>query len=314
MGRAYGSRAQLLGKTESVYGTAPSGNWAKLGFISSNLGSEQGLIASEVLGYGRDPISPFQDVINHGGDIVIPVDVRNIGFWLTGLLGLATDTGASDPYTHTFSSGGASLPSRALEIGMPEVPAYFVHTGVLVGSMAFSFARSGAAQCTVNLLGQKETRGGSTSGGTPTVATYTPFSQFQGAIKKDGSALANVTAATLTYANGLEAVPAIRSDGLIDGIDPAMASCNGTIDARFADTTLLAAAESSTTCSIELSYTISANRKLTLLVNQVRLPKPKIAVAGPGGIQASFAWQGFQIAGSSAMLTATLINDVSAYS
>ncbi|MFO1058492.1 MAG: phage tail tube protein [Dongiaceae bacterium] len=91
------------------------------------------------------------------------------------------------------------------------------------------------------------------------------------------------------------------------------ANCSGTIDARFGVTTLLAAAEANTTCSIELSYTISASSKLTLLVNQVKLPKPKIGVAGPGGIQASFAWQGFQCAGSSAMLTAMLINDVAAY-
>lgn len=313
MARAYGSRAQLLGKTESVYGTAPSGNWAKLGFISANIGSEQGLIESPVLGYGRDPIEPFQDVINDSGDIVVPVDVRNIGFWLTGLLGAAADTGSGDPYTHVFSSAATSLPSRALEIGMPEPAQYFVQTGALVNSMAFAFSRSGAAQATVNLLAQKETRGGSTSGGTPTVATYTPFSQFQGAIKKDGSALTNVTGATLLYANSLDGVPGIRSDGLIDGIDPGMAACSGTIEARFADATLLAAAEDSTTCSIELSYTIGATRKLTLLVNQVRLTKPKIPVQGPGGIQASFAWQGFQIPGGTAMLTATLINDVESY-
>ncbi len=56
-------------------------------FNRCSLGSEQGLIDDPVLGYGRDPRAPLQDVINDEGDIVVPVDPRYLGFWLTGLLG-----------------------------------------------------------------------------------------------------------------------------------------------------------------------------------------------------------------------------------
>src|SRR5262245_13193274 len=36
---------------------------------------------------GRDPLAPLQDVINDEGDIIVPVDPRYLGLWLTGLFG-----------------------------------------------------------------------------------------------------------------------------------------------------------------------------------------------------------------------------------
>jgi hypothetical protein len=55
MARAYGANAQLLGKFETVYGTPPTGNFIKFPFVSSDLGSEQGLIASDLLAKAATP-------------------------------------------------------------------------------------------------------------------------------------------------------------------------------------------------------------------------------------------------------------------
>ena len=41
--------------------------------MSCSLGSEQGLIASDLLGYGRDPLPPIRDVITDTGEIVVPI-------------------------------------------------------------------------------------------------------------------------------------------------------------------------------------------------------------------------------------------------
>ena len=54
MARAIGANAQLLAKVETTYGTAPGGPYARLPFISCDLGSEQPLEANDVLGLGRD--------------------------------------------------------------------------------------------------------------------------------------------------------------------------------------------------------------------------------------------------------------------
>ena len=87
MARAYGANASLLAAFEPTYGNTPTGDFGKIPFVSTTLGSEQGLIANDLIGLGRDPSAPIRDVIKVEGDIVIPIDLRNIGMWLKALLG-----------------------------------------------------------------------------------------------------------------------------------------------------------------------------------------------------------------------------------
>ena len=61
---------------------------------------------------------------------------------------------------------------------------------------------------------------------------------------------------------------------------------------RFADTTLIDFAACGTPVDLELAYTLSAQSKLVLTAHEVYLPKPKLAVEGPGGVQASFDFRG----------------------
>lgn len=312
MARAYGANAQLLGKFETVYGTPPSGNYIKFPFVSSDLGSEQGLIASDLLGQGRDPSQPIRDVIRVEGNVVVPVDLRNFGHWLKALFGAPTTTGTG-PYTHTFVSGAASLPSLALEVGMPEVPIFFMESGVRVNSAQLSFARSGAANATLNCIAQGESDATTTGGGTPTTATLTRFNQFQGSIKKDGLQLGNVTGAQLTYTNNLERIETIRSDGKIDGADPTIAALTGNIEVRFADTALIDAATDNTPMELAFAYIIDADKSLTFTAHEVYLPKPKLAISGPGGVQATFDWQAAKATSPARMLTVVLKNDVASY-
>jgi hypothetical protein len=51
---------------------------------------------------------------------------------------------------------------------MPKVPAFFVHAGVKLTSIALEFTRSGPAAATISAIAQGETRFGTTQGGTPT--------------------------------------------------------------------------------------------------------------------------------------------------
>lgn len=312
MARSYGANAQLLGKFETVYGTPPTGNYIKFPFVSCDLGSEQGLIASDLLGQGRDPSQPIRDVIRVEGNVVVPVDLRNFGHWLKTLLGAPTTTG-SGPYIHTFVSGASSLPSISLEVGMPEVPIFFMEAGIRTNSAQLNFARSGAANATLNCIAQGEAKATTTGGGTPTVASLTRFNQFQGSIKKDGVQLGNVTGAQLTYSNNLERIETIRSDGKIDGADPTIAALTGNIEVRFADTTLIDAATDNTPLELAFAYTIDADKSLTFTAHEVYLPKPKLAISGPGGVQATFDWQAAKATSPARMLTVVLKNDVASY-
>lgn len=212
---------------------------------------------------------------------------------------------------HEFVSGKTSLPSYSVEIGMPNIPAFFMHTGVVINSLALDFQRSGAAAATINAIAQAEKRFGATLGGTPQTLTFSRISQFQGSVRSGGQLIGNLTAASVTYTNNMERIETIRDDGLIDGADPTVAALTGTIEVRFADTTLIDKAIAGTAVDLEFSYTLNAGLILKLLAHEVYLPKPKTSVDGPGGIQASFDFQGAFNTAQGRMLTVHLINDQS---
>jgi hypothetical protein len=92
MARARGANAVMALAFESEYGTPPSSGFYKVPFVSSQLGDKQDLVSSDLLGDGRDPSAPALDVINNEGDVVVPVDLRNFGFWLKLLCGAPTTT------------------------------------------------------------------------------------------------------------------------------------------------------------------------------------------------------------------------------
>ncbi|OHC75189.1 MAG: hypothetical protein A3G18_09765 [Rhodospirillales bacterium RIFCSPLOWO2_12_FULL_58_28] len=314
MSRAYGANALLLAAFETVYGVSPATGFVRFPFVSSSLGSEQGLIDSDILGQGRDPAAPSRDVIKVEGDIVAPVDLRYFGHWLKALLGAPTTTGVMPgPFIHEFGSGAMTLPSMSVEVGMPEVPAFFLIGGVRVNSMQLNFQRSGHANATFNAIGQGEARNAASQGGIPGGMDLKRFGQFQGQVKLDGSALANLTGANLTYSNNLERIETIRSDGRIDGADPTIAALTGAIEVRFADTALLDTATSGDPVTLEFAYVISADEKLVIGAYEVYLPKPKRAISGPGGVQAGFDWRAANNTVAGRMMTVTLTNDVEAY-
>ena len=70
MARAYGANASLLAAFEPTYGNTPTGDFGKIPFVSTTLGSEQSLIANDLIGLtqkNRDEMlldfNTFQDSV-----------------------------------------------------------------------------------------------------------------------------------------------------------------------------------------------------------------------------------------------------------
>ena len=313
MGRAMGINALMALAFEAGYGVPPAAGFRRVPFISSALGGEQGLIADDLLGTGRDPLAPSRDVINAGGDVVVPVDLRNFGLWLKLLLGAPVTTEDNGTYEHVFSSSKATLPSASAEIAHPEVPSYAMNKGLLANTLAIRMQRSGQAQATIGLIAQSEQVAGATAAGAPTEMEVVRFNQFQGSVTKAGTALGNVVSADLTYSNNYEAVEVIRADGFIGGGDPGKASFNASVVVRFDSLDLYNLAVAGTPADIAFAFTISPVAKLVLALPAVYLPVPKRPVSGPTGVQATFAVQAARPAPGEEMLVATLTNDVAAY-
>lgn len=314
MPRAHGARAQMALAYEATYGTAPASGYHQMPFASSALGDQQALIESELLGYGRDPLAPIKDALVVDGDIVVPLCARSIGHWLKLLFGQPTTTGTgSNPRVHAYNSGGWVLPSAAIEIGMPEVPQFSMYRGVRADRLSISMQRAGQLQATVGLIGQQVTPATATAAGSPAAIALQRLGHFNGSIQRNGSALANVVSAELTYSNGLDRIETIRADGAIDGVDPGMARLTGRMDVRFADTILLDQAIAGDPCSLRFGWTLAAGVSLVIEAHAVYLPRPRREIPGPQGIQVSFDWQAARAVDPARMATVTLTNDVTAY-
>lgn len=314
MARAKGINSKFRAAFESQFGTAPASGYLELPFISSDLGAAQPFENDDgILGLGREPQVALKGDIDAGGQVVVPLDLRNIGFWLKGLLG-APATSGTDPYTHTFISGATSLPSIAGEVGHPDIPQYAMNAGLVVNQMNFSVSRDGGLpQATFDLIGKSESWSGSSGAGTPTSMAVTRFSRHQGSITRAASALGNIRNASLTFSNNIDAAKFLNDGAEISAIDVGAISYTGSLTARFADTTLLNDALGAAGVEIVLAYTIDSDNQLTITLHNVQIERPKIPVSGPGGVETTFNIHPARQSDGSESMTIVLKNDVAAY-
>tara|TARA_R110002072_G_scaffold254582_1_gene413494 strand:+ start:520 stop:1434 length:915 start_codon:yes stop_codon:yes gene_type:complete len=299
---------------ETTYGTPPASGFVRMPFASTTLGAEQPLMNSELLGYGRDPLPPIKDAVTADGNVVVPIDAQAFGFWLKAAFGQPVTSGtAPGPFTHEFRSGSWTLPSMSIETGMPEVPRYAMYAGCVLDTLSWQMQRSGLLTATASLVAQGETVATSSAAGTQSELALQRFGHFNGAIARDGQPLGNIVSAEITWANTLDRVETIRSDGRIDGADPSIAALTGRIEVRFADPLLVTQAISGDPCELAFVYTLPSGESLTLVAHAVYLPRPRIEISGPQGVQATFDWQAARDSALGRMCTVTLINDIEEY-
>jgi hypothetical protein len=312
MPRQQGSRVQLAMAYEASYGVAPASGYRFLPFASDTLGAEQELLPSELLGFGRDPVAPLRDALNSDGQVVIPMDVEGLGFWLKALLGQPTTTGTT-PRTHTFQSGAAVLPSMAIEIQMPEVPRFAMYTGVMADTLSWTMQRSGLLTANVGLHARNEVPAVASVAGTPTGIALQRFSNFQGAVNRNGSLLGQLVSAEFNWSNNLDRIETVRGDGLIDGADPTMASLTGRLQMRLADNAMINDAIAGTPSELVASWSLGANASFTFTAHAVHLSRPRVPVQGPGGVQVTFDFVAARATSPARMATAVLVNSITAY-
>ena len=297
---------------ETVYGTAPASGYTRVPFASTTLGSEQPLITSELLGYGRDPTAPIKDAVTADGDVVVPIDAEAFGFWLKAAFGEPTTSGTG-PWTHEFRSGSWTLPSLSIETAMPEVPRFAMYSGCVLDQLSWQMQRSGLLTATAKLVAQGETVGDhhrrrharrtGAEALRPLQRQHHP--QWHGA-RQRGLGRDHLCQQPRPHRDH----PQRRQ---IDGADPSIAALTGRVEVRFADQVLVNQAIAGDPCELEFGYALPSGESFTFTVHAVYLPRPRIEIAGPQGVQATFEWQAARDAGLGRMCTATLVNDIEEY-
>jgi hypothetical protein len=218
-------------------------------------------------------------------------------------------------YQHVWTSGGDGIPSYTVEVGHPKlaVPVFFRHLGTVMESLAFELGQQGPANAKVQLVAQGEEQAPASIDASPSAYSLKRFTQARGYVRKGGAALAGITGGSLTSSNNLERVRVIRDDGKIEAADPTIATCTGTLKARFDGATLLAESSSGEPVAIEYGLTMAEGWLLSFELFRTFLPKPKYSITGPGGIEASFDWRAAFDEASGTMLRASLLNDIASY-
>lgn len=217
-------------------------------------------------------------------------------------------------YRHVWRSGADTLPSFLIEIGHPKLtnPVFFRHAGAVLEELSFQMGQEGPANATVSVVAQGEETESTTLEANPTAFDLRRFSEGRGRISRGGAPLAGVTAGSLTFSNGIERVRSIREDGRIDGADPTLATCEGSLTVRFDGETLVAEAASGDPVALVYGFSMAPGYGLSFTLPQVHLPKPKYAITGPAGVEASFEWRAAADE-EGVMLEVALLNDVATH-
>ncbi len=428
MARARGANAQMALAVEQTYGVSPTTGYRRYGFATSSIGEEAPLLASELLGKGREPGEPSRDASTAEGDISVPVCARQFGTWLMASLGAPTTTAgkaakghikftanpvnnatigvggqtftfttssasanqikigatlaetvanavrvlnasavtgvaaatyrqndrgntievehdtvgtagnslaleastsptsnatvsgatltggaANGGYRHTFVSGASLLPSLSIEIANPEVPSYGMNFGCKVGSVSIQTQRGGHLTASIGIVAQGEdvTSASLISGTVADEMAEARFVQASSTVRRDGVPIGDLTGAQFTLNNGLDAIPAIRSDGRVSGVDEGQFSLSLTLNVRFSSPDMHQLAENGEPCEIETTW-VHPGTGFTLrtIAHRVFLPKGKRPISGPAGIQVDYACQAAKDPTLGRALTVILDNDV----
>jgi hypothetical protein len=314
------STITLNGVTWTFVTGTPAGNQSQIG---ANIDATLTALASDLNGSADAQISKCTYAANKAADrLEILIDTAGTtGNTFTvaasansnGMVSAATLTGGG--YRHEWLSGGDDIPSFTFEIGHPKLitPVFFRHLGSVMESLAFEMGQEGPANGTVQLVAQGEEKAAVTLDATPDAFALKRFSQGRGFIQRGGVPLAGVTSGNLTVSNTLERVRVIRDDGKIEAAEPTFASCQGAMTVRFDGATLVAEAANGDPVAVEYGFSMAEGWQLSFELFRVFLPKPKYAVSGPGGVEASFDWRAAYDDSAGTMLRARLLNDVASY-
>lgn len=313
MGRARGQNAVMALAFEASYGVPPVTGYTKLPFITTNLGATQPLLESDLLGQGRAPSDPTYDVVTNDGDVSIPLDLRALGTWLRLLFGPPTTSAADVGFIHIFRSGVSNLPSAAIEIGLPDRPAFSTHYGVCANTMQVNMQRGGLTSASLGLIGKGETVPTLTSSagvlGTP--GAIERFASARGSVVIDNAIAGEVVQANFSFSNALDKDETIRSDGEINGVDAGMPSASLALTTKFADLSLYNKATSGTPVRITLAWMFNEAFGFTITIPRLFLPREKRPITGPGGVMAEF--NGMASSAGAPLVEVVLSNDVASY-
>lgn len=300
-----------------AYGTPAATGYRYGYYYTSNLRQSKPIETDPVIGAGfsnfRDAMPPAPSLSEHGGSLELPLCLNGMGDWLRLVFG-APSTSGSTNFTHVFSSGGESLPTRTVELS-PKASDFRQHVGLAARSLRLDLTdKAGYQRAVLDLVGYGENLLSATAAGTPSAArAYDPVKATGGEVLLGGVAVGVLLGANITYETG------VMQERYIDGLDTfgaavlgEQAQLSGELRVRYTGPTFDAAALAETDQTLEMRFVKSANNSLSILAAATRLGRAGVPIDGPGGIEQTIPFRCAQTS-AAAMATVTLKNQIATY-
>ena len=294
MAQAKGYRGRVVIDYETSFGVAPVvPNGISVPFNTMEVVGKQNLIDPATITGTRNPVAPGKGNLSVDGSIVIPFDNLAIGYWLKGIMGTPTTTGAAAPYSHVFKVGD-SQPSMVLEKGFQDITKYMLYKGCKVSTFKVTFGGDGELTASMDVMGARETIGATQYDDTPTDAGFNRLNNFQVSIEEGGVSIATVTNMEFTINAGLDGNQyTIGSQGTRGDIPEGVVSVTGNLKALFTDTTLLDKGVNNTESQLKLVVAQDANNSVTFEFPEVIYERNSPGISGPGGVLVDLNWRAY---------------------
>jgi hypothetical protein len=315
MTQARGFFKTLCGVWEDTYGTTPSissGEMFKLPFNTAEIGSEEDMIEPATIRGNRYQAEPAFGNINVNGRVTVPIDVRNIGYWLRMLLGDPSTTG-SGTYTHIFDPA-TTLPSSTLEVGFSDISSYHKFSGVKVNGMSMSFQKSTELTADVDILGKAEVVASGAADPGPTSKTFDRFNAKGISLKKGGSTITTIRKLDLSIRNELATdIFCIDGTGFRNSLPETNFVVEGSFEVLFENQDIYNEAINGTETSLQVTLTNGTN-SLVFDIYELKFPRRAVTSSGSAPVFLDVPFKAYyQDNAQSVPLRVTLTNDVSAY-
>lgn len=187
----------------------------------------------------------------------------------------------------------ASLPSFLIEKGFTDIAQYFKYNGCKINKWSFSATPEGFQEIDFDIIGAKETVGGTSFDATPVDAGYKPFDGFSiASILEGGSAIANVTSVdAISFENDVDnSVFVIGGAGERAALPEGVVKVSGTLKAMFESLTLYNKAINNTESSLKIVYQLgtgdgsAGNEYLDFNIPELKFAPNAPVIGGPKGV------------------------------
>ncbi|MDP1738914.1 MAG: phage tail tube protein [Caulobacter sp.] len=305
---------------ESAPGTI-AGAWQPVRFYDLTAGQERPLVKDDQLGVAlaneRDATARRQGL--PGGQLrrVAPLNLSEIGWWLSLGMSRAAPTGAPSDYVHVFSSGAGPTDTATL-LQKFATDDYQWDLGCALASFRLQAAKAETvARLDMTLIGLSDASDDAAPAGTvaSAYAATESFSDWRWRVLLNDVLVGEALNIDLNVDFGVERVQGMSGDEWPTKHHFGEVMVNGNLNLYGRAAAIRALGDSGAAQKIELVATHpddATNRLISFVLNAAQFSKPQRPVSGPGQMSAGFSFEASQGAALPALVV-TLKNGVSTY-